>query len=195
MKPLLLLAAFLFSFWNSATTVSAQSSESKLRKADALRINISGVPSNDQASMANQSFIVSNDGTVSVTHLANEIRAEGLTPSQLARELERAYRAAGIYTKPTISIQRVVGPDTQLVVTVNGSVRKSGVCVFRPGMKINEAIAECGSFDEFAKPGKVRLMRKGQTKEIDMRNISSHQERNITLEAGDEIIVPGAGYK
>ena len=145
--------------------------------------------------MAGQSFIISNDGTVSVTHLANEIRAEGLTPSQLAKELERAYKAAGIYTKPTISVQRVVGPDTQLVVTVNGSVRQPGVCVFRPGMKINEAIAERGGFDEFAKPGKVRLMRKGQMKEIDMKNISSHQERNITLEAGDEIIVPGSGFK
>jgi protein involved in polysaccharide export with SLBB domain len=57
-------------------------------------------------------------------------------------------------------------------------------------MTINDAIAERGGFDEFANERRVRLMRKGNTREIDMRNISANQKNNVALEPGDSIIVP-----
>lgn len=191
MKTLLSFLACLTAWCGFTLTVLAQGvGETPLRKAETLRISITGIPLSDQSSMAAQSFIISNDGTVNLTHLKTPLRAVGFTPSQLAQSIESAYKAARIYTKPTVNVQRMVGPDTQQIVTVGGNVKQPGICVFRPGMKLNEAITERGGFDEFAKKNRVRVMRRGGVKEYDLRNLSKNQENNVLLEPGDEIIVP-----
>ena len=195
MKTILSLVACFVALCGPTTVARAQSQggEPPLRKAETLRVSITGVPGPDQQSMLAQQIVVSNDGNVSLTYLKNEVRAANLTPTELARAIERAYKAAGIYTNPTINVSRVATPDMQLVVTVGGNVKQPGICQYRPGMKINEAIQERGGFDDFAQPKKVRLMRKGTVKELDLRNLSNHQENNVLLEPADEIIVPKSG--
>jgi protein involved in polysaccharide export with SLBB domain len=189
MKALLSLLACLLA-WTGTTTVARAQGETVLQRAENLKITITGVPPNDTSAMALQQFIVSNEGTVRLTYLKQEVKAAGLTPTQLARNIEAAYKAAGIYTSPTVNVARMMGPDTQQVVTVNGNVRRPGQCMWRPGITLNDAIAECGGFDEFANERRVRLMRNGTTREIDMRNISSNQKNNVVLEPRDSIIVP-----
>jgi polysaccharide export outer membrane protein len=190
MKTLRFLSVCLMALCASTIALRAQTaSESPLRTSETLKISISGVPGGDQASMAGQTFMVADDGTVSVTYLSNGVRAVGLTPSALARELERAYKAAGIYTKPTINVQRLLGPETRMVVSVGGNVRQPGSCVLRPDLRLLDAINERGGFDDFASKKDVQVMRRGTTKEYDLRNVSRNQQNNVILEPGDSIIV------
>lgn len=169
-----------------------QTGETPLKPGDKVRVTITGVPAGDQQSMALQMYIVSNEGTIRLQHLKGEVRAAGLTPTALARQIEANYKVARIYTNPAINISRSDDATTVQTVTVSGNVRVPGSTVFRPGMLINDAISEKGGPDDFANMKKVRLVRAGKTREMDLSSISSNPERNIPLQPGDTIFVPPA---
>jgi len=175
-------------------SVHAQTGETPLKPADQVKITITGVPGNDQQSMLSQTYIVSNEGTIRLQHLKNELRAVGLTPTALARSIENAYKGARIYTNPAINVSRLDTATSVQMVSVSGNVRVPGSTVFRSGMRIIEAIAEKGGPDDFANMKKVKLMRGQRTQEMDLSNVSSNPERNVLLQPGDTIIVPAGGF-
>ena len=187
------LLAFVFLFALLAP-VHAQTGETPLKPGDQVKITITGVPAGDQQSMALQLYIVSNEGTIRLQHLKSEVRASGLTPTALARQIEATYKAAKIYTNPAINISRNQTADSAQMVTVSGNVRVGGAVVFRPGLRVMEAIAEKGGFDDFANPKKVRLVRGQRTQELDLSNISQNPQVNVALQPGDLIIVPQGGF-
>lgn len=172
----------------------AQTGETPLKPGDQVKITITGVPAGDQQSMALQLYIVSNDGTIRLQHLKSEVRAAGLTPTALARQIENTYKSARIYTNPAINISRNQTADSAQMVTVSGNVRVGGAVVYRPGLKLMEAIAEKGGFDDFANTKKVRLVRGQRTTEYDLSNISQNPQVNVALQPGDLIIVPQGGF-
>jgi protein involved in polysaccharide export with SLBB domain len=122
------------------------------------------------------------------------MRAVGLTPTALARAVETAYKSSKIYTNPAINVSRLDSATSVQMVSVSGNVRLGGSAVFRPGMRIVEAIAEKGGPDDFANMKKVRLVRGQKAQEMDLSNVSGNPERNILLEPGDLIIVPAGGF-
>jgi polysaccharide export outer membrane protein len=172
----------------------AQTGETTLKPGDQIKITITGVPAGDQQSMALQLYIVSNEGTIRLQHLKSEVRASGLTPTALARQIEATYKSARIYTNPAINISRNQTADSAQMVTVSGNVRVGGAVVFRPGLRILEAIAEKGGFDDFANTKKVRLVRGQRSQELDLSNVSKNPEVNVVLQPGDLIIVPQGGF-
>jgi protein involved in polysaccharide export with SLBB domain len=192
------IAAFLVLILNlllvPLSAAQGQVGETPLRSGDKVKITITGVPAGDQQSMALQLYTVSNDGNIRLQYLEGEVKASGLTPTALARNIERVYKAAKIYTNPAINISRSDDATTVQVVTVSGNVRQGGSAVFRPGMRIIDAIAEKGGPDDFANMKKVRLVRAQRTQEIDLSNVSGNPERNLILQPGDLIIVPAAGF-
>lgn len=173
--------------------LQAQVGETPLKPGDEIKITVTGVPAGDQQSMGLQVYVVSNEGTVRLQHLKSEVRASGLTPTNLARQIEATYKAAKIYTNPVINIGRVQGAASAEMVTVSGNVRLGGSLVYRPGLRIVEAIAEKGGFDDFANPKRVRLVRGQNAQELDLSNISRNPAANIQLKPGDLIIVPKGG--
>jgi protein involved in polysaccharide export with SLBB domain len=175
-------------------SAQAQVGETPLRSGDKVKITITGVPAADQQSMGLQLYSVSNEGTIRLQYLEGEVKATGLTPTALARNIERIYKAARIYTNPAINISRSDDATTVQVVTVSGNVRQGGSAVFRPGMRIIDAIAEKGGPDDFANMKKVKLVRSQRTQEIDLSTVSSNPERNLILQPGDLIIVPASGF-
>jgi protein involved in polysaccharide export with SLBB domain len=175
------------------SAAQGQVGETPLRSGDVVKITITGVPAGDQQSMALQSYTVSNEGTIRLQYLEGEVKASGLTPTALARNIERVYKAAKIYTNPVLNISRSDTATTVQVVTVSGNVRQGGSAIFRPGMRIIDAIAEKGGPDDFANMKKVRLVRAQRTQEIDLSNVSGNPERNVILQPGDLIIVPASG--
>ena len=191
MKWLNLLAAALA--WACCVPLRAQTGETPLRSGDELKIMITGVPAGDQQSMALQVYVVSNEGTVRLQHLNSEVRASGLTPTNLARQIEANYKAAQIYTNPRINISRVLSAGSAPMVTVSGNVRLGGSLVYRSGLRIVEAIAEKGGFDDFANPKRVRLVRGQKAQELDLSNISGNPAVNVELKPGDLVIVPKGG--
>jgi protein involved in polysaccharide export with SLBB domain len=171
----------------------AQNGETALTLGDQIRITITGVPAGDQQSMALQTYIISNEGTIRLQHLKSEVRAVGMTPTALARSLEASYKAAKIYTNPAINISRNETGITIQTVTVSGNVKLGGSAPWRPKMRIIDAIADKGGPDDFANMKAVKLIRGQKTQVLDLSNISSHPERNVSLLPGDLIMVPAAG--
>ena len=175
------------------TFVQAQQGETPLRSGEALRISVTGVPQTDMAVFASAVFNVSNAGTVNLPHLG-ELKASGLTPSSLSKSIEAAYKNAQIYTKPVVNISRGGTGDSasQQVVTVSGNVKASGPVMWRPNLRLIEAISEKGGFDDFANKAKVKLIRGSKETVYDMRKIA--ETNNILLQPGDIVHVPQGGW-
>src|SRR5260221_6275148 len=73
-----------------------------LRAGDPVEMRISGVPADEQTQV-NSVYTVDANGMVNMPYI-NKVRAEGLTPAQLASAIENGYKAARIFTNPTITI-------------------------------------------------------------------------------------------
>lgn len=161
-----------------------------LKPGDTVNITLQ-TPAED-APTVNFPYPVSDRGTVRVPMLDQEVAAAGITVSTLARRIEAAYKAAEIYTNPTITVALPQDPQiASHVVTVGGEVRGSGEFPLRQGMTLMAAINRAGGFTEFAKTKAVKLIRDNRQQEFDMRKINPDGSNNPVLKDGDQIIVPG----
>src|SRR5881398_3084462 len=100
----------------SASVAFGQSAT--LRIGDPVELKIGGVPQDEQLQV-NNTYTVDASGSVSLPYI-NKVKAEGLTPSQLARAIEENYRAGKIYTNPNVTI--LMQPAARFV-NVGGAVR------------------------------------------------------------------------
>ncbi len=160
-----------------------------LKPGDSVNISLQS-PIADTASVT-MVYPVSNRGTVKMPHLDQEIPAAGITAEALARRIEAAYRAADIYTNPslTASIQgETLAPSH--VVSVAGEVKAPGEFQLRQGMTLLAAITKVGGFTEFSISRKVKLIRGNTERIYDMRKVLSDGSNNPVLQDGDQIIVP-----
>jgi polysaccharide export outer membrane protein len=173
----------------TALTAPASFAQNALKAGDPVDIELK-VPAEDAASVSTR-YTISENGTIKMPYIEGEIKAAGLSVSQLARRLEAAYKEKGIYTAPTFNvILRIEGAAHK--VTVGGEVKAGGAHVpLREGMKLFDAIAAAGGFTEFAKVRKVKLIRAGKAAYYDMRDIKADDSNNPVLRDGDTIVVPG----
>ena len=91
LQGLLVLGAFLLA--------SELRADAALRAGDPLELRISGVPAEEQTQV-NNVYTVDASGMVNLPYI-NKVRAEGLTPAQLASSIESQYRGNRIFTNPT----------------------------------------------------------------------------------------------
>lgn len=179
---ILVLAALIF-----AVPANAQS---RLKAGDPVNIELK-VPAEDAANVSTL-YTVSGSGTVKMPYLDREVQAAGLTTTELARRIELAYRAAEIYTNPTINVV-LNDPSKQAphVVTVGGEVKTGGAQVpLRENMRLFTAIMSAGGFTEFADVKKVKLIRNNRATIYNMRKIDEAGSNNPILMDGDTIVVP-----
>lgn len=127
------------------------------------------------------------DGMVSVS-LIGDITAEGLTPEELAAEIEK-------------NLQKFI-ETPKVVVRVNQSARRFYVVgnVNGPGMygllpqqTLVQAIAISGGFSTFADRGSIRIIRQAGPQvapEYDYDRIISGSDPDVMLETNDTIVVP-----
>ena len=167
----------------------AMAQSSKLKAGDPVQIELKA-PAEDAAAFGGN-YTISESGTLKVPHLNQEVSAVGLSTSQLSRKIEEAYRAAEIYTNPTI-IVNMQNPTQFIphVVNVGGEVRQPGEAAFRENMRLFQAITSRGGFTEFAKVREVKLVRGNRETKYDMRSIKPDGSNNPFLQDGDQIIVP-----
>jgi protein involved in polysaccharide export with SLBB domain len=137
-------------------------------------------------------YQISAQGTIRLPHLNAEIRAAGLTHTELGRRIEAAYKAAEIYTNPAVNVRaRDTEGKIDSVVNVGGAVRSGGREVpLREGMRLFAAITAAGGFDEFADVKNVRIIRGTRSMTFNLRKIENDGSNNPVLEANDQIIVP-----
>jgi polysaccharide export outer membrane protein len=160
-------------------------SQATLRIGDPVELKISGVPADEQAQV-NNVYTVDANGSINLPYI-NKVRADGLTPAQLAGSIEGAYRSTRIYTNPTITI--VMQPSARFV-NVGGAVRSPSRVPFTEDMTLLTAINAAGGFNDFANQRKVRVLRGNQVKEYDVRQSRADPSRDIQLQPGDRVEVP-----
>jgi len=131
------------------------------------------------------------DGRISLP-LINDVQAAGLTTEELKNQI--AARLKPYVEVPNVAV--IVQQINSWRVYIQGEVRSPGVYPLRSQTRISQAIAMAGGFTEFAKKGKIRVVRKtrGATEFIDVNynNILSNKsvQDDIYLRPGDTIIVP-----
>lgn len=166
--------------------VMAQGTESALRPGDSIVVKISGVPSEEIAVVSN-TYDISDSGTINLPYI-NEVKASGLRPSALQKNIEYAYRNADIFTHPTVQVTANREASTQ-VLYVSGEVKAPGQVPMRPGMSIHDAITSAGGPTDFAKMRSVKLTRGNQTQQVDLRR-ADNPDAAIQAQPGDRIHVP-----
>lgn len=180
MKSLFILLLFL-------TTLGIRAdAQSTIQAGRAIEIRIQGVPP-EEAARVNNTYPVSESGYIRMPYIGN-VRAAGLSPNSLAQSIEASYRAAQIYTNPTVQV--ISSSDetlTELMLTVGGYVRRPGPVKYFRGLTLYNAIQAAGGANEFGSMHRVKLLRDGKMREFDM---TQTQTKTVTVEPNDTIEVP-----
>ncbi|MBE2180993.1 MAG: polysaccharide biosynthesis/export family protein [Chthoniobacterales bacterium] len=183
MRPFL---AVLFAV--SALVIAADpagASDAVFRNGDTIELRIGGVPA-EETQLVTGAYTVDGEGFVNLPHIG-KVRATGLNQAALQRAIESAYRSGEIYTNPTITI---TVPTTLRFVNVSGDVRQPRRVEYTSDLTVLGAISAAGGFTEYADQRKVRLLRAGQVRVIDIKAVRSNPSLDVQLLPGDQIEVP-----
>jgi polysaccharide export outer membrane protein len=133
------------------------------------------------------------DGKIS-TPLVENMTAVGKTPSQLARDVERAL---SVYVKsPQVNVIVTVPASAFSQVKVIGQVLHPQALAYRKGMTVLDAVLAVGGLTQFAAGNRSRLVRSanGKTEErkvrLDALVNNGDMTQNYSLEPGDVLVVP-----
>jgi protein involved in polysaccharide export with SLBB domain len=159
--------------------------QATLRAGDPIEIKIGGVP-NEEQTQVNNTYTVDTNGSVNLPYI-NKLRAEGLTPAQLARNIEQTYRANKIYTNPNITI--LMQPTARFV-NVGGAVHSPARVPFTEDITLLASINAAGGFNDFADQKRVRLLRGNEVKVYDIRQFRRDPSLDVKLQPGDRVEVP-----
>ena len=156
-----------------------------------LNIKLFGVLPQEQAKF-DGNYQVDPRGFIYLSLLKDGIKASGISSSQLAREIEVAYKNAEIYSDPRINVisnkdQEAQKIDAQII-TVGGKVRNPGPVQYIRGMTLFKAVAAAGGADAFGADNRVELHQRGVKKIYDIKNNAQHMA--IPVFPGATIRVP-----
>jgi polysaccharide export outer membrane protein len=163
------------------------SAEYRIGAGDVLEINVWNEP---QASV--QGVVVRPDGKVSLP-LIKEIEVLGQTPLELQKALtarfEKLIRGADV----TVVVKEIRSKKVYLV----GAMGKAGpIPLVSDHMTVLQALAEAGGLSQYAKRGKIYVLRNENGKQVrlpfDYNAVikGEHMEQNVNLLPDDTIVVP-----
>jgi polysaccharide biosynthesis/export protein len=134
---------------------------------------------------------VRSDGMITLP-LIRDVKAEGLTPNELANQVEALLREYVTDASVTVVVREMKSRQ----VFITGEVARPGAYPLASTMTVMQLIAIAGGLSEFAKANSISIMRvargKTTTFPFDYRNVASGKkpEQNIVLEPGDTVVVP-----
>jgi polysaccharide export outer membrane protein len=136
------------------------------------------------------------DGKIS-TPLVEDVVAVGKTPSQLAREIEKAL--AEYIRSPQVNIIVTNPVSTFSQIKVIGEVKSPQSVPYREGLTVLDAVLAVGGLTQFAAGNRAKIVRKGKDgkdTEIKVRlDALVHKGKvseNVALLPGDVLIVPAS---
>jgi polysaccharide export outer membrane protein len=165
--------------------VAVSFGQATLRVGDPIELKIGGVP-NEEQQQVNNTYTIDATGTINLPYI-NKLKAEGLTPAQLARSIEDTYRAGKIYTNPNITI--LMQPTSRFV-NVGGAVRTPSRVPFTEDITLLAAINAAGGFNDFADQKRVRLLRGAEVRVYDVRQSRRDPSKDVKLQPGDRVEIP-----
>jgi len=131
------------------------------------------------------------DGKISLP-LVQDVKAAGLTPLQLKEVLTRKLKE--FVENPVVSV--TVMEANSYKVYVSGQVKTPGVYRLRSETSVAQIIPMAGGFTEWANQKRILIIRNENGREkritVNYKKILSGSDPslNITLKAGDAIVVP-----
>ncbi len=135
---------------------------------------------------------VRSDGKLSLQPVG-EVRAAGLTPAQLSRELDRLYSQELLEPKASVAVKN----SPSRVVYVAGEVQRPGTVALLPDMTALAAVAQSGGFTDRASTGSVVLIRRDACgapsgEKLDLASAMSYAAggEDAGLMPSDIIVVP-----
>ncbi|MFD0892732.1 polysaccharide biosynthesis/export family protein [Luteolibacter ambystomatis] len=180
------MKSFLFALLAFAGLAASASAQTTIQPGQAIKIDLRGVPPEDAARVSGE-YTVSDSGNVDMP-MIGPVSAAGTSPASLGGRIAAAYKAAEIYTSPSVNViassQQTLAKQ---VVHVGGRVRRSGQVEFVAGLTIYQAIQQAGGADEFGAINRVLLTRGGKVRKLDLKQ---EQFKSFVLEQSDTIEVP-----
>ncbi|MEA3213017.1 MAG: polysaccharide biosynthesis/export protein VpsN [Chthoniobacter sp.] len=173
--PLLLLSSFIADGWSQTIAT--------LRSGEILEMRLGGVPAEFTQDFTLQ-YTVSQEGLINVP-LIGEMRAVGLTPTQLEKSIQSKLVAAKLFTHATVSINLV---QNNRFVSVGGAVRSPGRFPWSNDLTLNSAIQMAGGPTEFASR-RTRLIRDRKVTWYNLNDLDKDPAVDPSLLPGDQIVV------
>jgi polysaccharide export outer membrane protein len=169
------------------STLRADNVEQILRAGDSIAVKISGVPA-EEIPVVSTTYDIADDGTINLPYI-HLVKAAGMRPSQLQKNIEAAYRDGEIFTHPTIQVSASKDAGNTQVLFISGEVKTPGRITMSPGMTVHDAMTAAGGPTDFAKLKGVKLTRNGVTRILDLRK-ADNPDASIPALAGDKLHVP-----
>jgi len=126
--------------------------------------------------------------------LVEDMVAVGKTPSNLARDIEKAL---SVYVRaPQVNVIVTVPASVFSQVKVIGQVLHPQALPYREGMTVLDAVLASGGLAQFAAGNRTRLVRvvngKSQELKIKLESLvnSGDMSQNLALKPGDVLVVP-----
>src|SRR5271155_779297 len=129
------------------------------------------------------------DGKISLP-LLNDVQAAGLTPAQLAAQVTESLKK--FVTNPQVTV--IVTTINSQRVYLLGEVSRPGAFPMIPGMTVLQAISSGGGFTQYARTGKIYVLRNENGKQVkypfNYKEVinAKKPEQDIPLKAGDTIV-------
>lgn len=138
-----------------------------------------------------RTLVVRPDGMISLP-LLNDVKAEGMTPNQLALLLTEKLRK--YVNEPQVTV--IVMTINSRIIHLVGEVNRAGTFPMLPNMTVLMALSGAGGFTQFANTKKIYVLRMedGKQKKFNfnykevIKGNRAHE--NILLKPGDTIVVP-----
>lgn len=156
-------------------------SSAVLRTGDSFELRMTGMPIED-ANMYTGMFTVGGDGMVNIP-LGGQIRAAGLTQSQVEKAIEKRLIDEKIFTHPTATINI---PNQARFVTVGGNVRAPNRQPWSSDLTLLVAIAAAGGANEWG-GDKIDLIRSGAIQTFSLKKLNKSPSDDPKLLPGDRL--------
>lgn len=138
-----------------------------------------------------EAVLVRTDGYISFP-LLNDVRAAGLTPTDLKKSLEASLKA--YVSNPEVTVTVVESGSQRFYIL--GEVEETGEYPLAKHLTVLQAFALAGGFTEWASKDEILLLRKENGKNVtirvDYKEIADGKnlDQNVPIKADDTIIVP-----
>jgi polysaccharide biosynthesis/export protein len=127
------------------------------------------------------------DGKITLP-LGGEVKAAGRTPEQLGEEITKML--GSFVNSPLVMVSVVEVRSKKYSIT--GEVNKPGAYPLIVPTSVLDAILQAGGFKEYAKKGKVTVLRNGTQLKFNYGDYvkNKKKDQNVQLQDGDLIVVP-----
>ncbi|HSI12047.1 MAG TPA: polysaccharide biosynthesis/export family protein [Chthoniobacter sp.] len=156
-----------------------------IRPGDSFEMSLSGMPADFAADFRAQ-YTVGSEGTFNVP-LIGEIRAVGLTATQIERNVEAKLVSEKIFTRPTVLI--TVAQATRYV-SISGGVRQPQRLSWSSDLTLSSAIGNCQGLSDFGSPKNIRIIREGKIfGSFNLNELQKDPSLDPKLLPGDQVLV------